>query len=335
MRNLFRIAKPKKLPFLNWYCIVNTTLTIRNFNIWIECALPGGVRTQFRNCREAGDCVIPVSCGEFCGATMEKSESESVSGVKSVSQAINILNVVAQMNGPVSLKEIAAKAGVAPSKAHRYLQSLCACGFLSQTAKSGAYDLGMETLRLGLAAINRVDIVNRAGEALLGLTEQTNADGFLTVWADSGPTIVRFERSRQPTMAMLGAGVSIPVLTSATGLVFLAFGNSVRVEDVVRRQTKDNFDAAMKEVSAKVEEVRKAGYANSFGVIMPGRQCIAAPIMSYDDKVIAAVSLVSLERDIINPDSQTVTAMLDFCKRYSVRKRGYAEETLIEKRIAV
>ncbi|WP_375201404.1 IclR family transcriptional regulator [Hyphococcus sp.] len=263
---------------------------------------------------------------------MDKAESETASGVKSVSQAINILNVVAQMDGPVSLKEIAARAGVAPSKGHRYLQSLCACGFLNQTAKSGAYDLGMETLRLGLAAINRVDIVNRAGEALPALTEQTNADGFLTVWADSGPTIVRFERSKQPTMAMLGAGVSIPVLSSATGLVFLAFGNSDRIAEVVRKQTEKNFDTAMKEVSSNVEKVRKAGYAYSVGLIMAGRQCISAPIMSYDDKVIAAVSL---EQSIIEPDCPEVKAMLDFCKRYSVRKRGYAEETLIEKRIAV
>lgn len=273
--------------------------------------------------------------GVICGEVMTKVDSETSSGVKSVSQAINILNVVAQMDGPVSLKEIAARAGVAPSKTHRYLQSLCACGFLNQAAKSGAYDLGMETLRLGLAAINRVDIVNRAGEALAKLTDETASDSFLTVWADSGPTIVRFERSKRPTMAMLGAGVSIPILNSATGLVFLAFGHRGRIEDVVRRQTNDNFDAAMKEVSARIEDVRKAGYAYSVGLIMQGRQCISAPVMSYDDKVIAAVSLVSMDQDIINPDSPAVAAMLDYCRKYSVRKRGYAEETLIEKRIAV
>ena len=301
----------------------------------IHACFRGGARTKFENSHQGGRrCCVPPE-GAICGEFMTKIDSETASGVKSVSQAINILNVVAQMDGPVSLKEIAARAGVAPSKAHRYLQSLCACGFLNQAAKSGAYDLGMETLRLGLAAINRVDIVNRAGEALAKLTEETASDSFLTVWADSGPTIVRFERSKRPTMAMLGAGVSIPILTSATGLVFLAFGHRDRVEDVVRRQTKDNFDAAMKEVSARIEEVRKAGYAYSVGLIMPGRQCIAAPVMSYDDKVISAVSLVSLDQDIINPDSEAVKAMLDFCRKYSVRKRGYAEETLIEKRIAV
>ena len=262
-------------------------------------------------------------------------DNEGGSGVKSVIQAIRILNIVAEMNGPVSLKEIAARAEVAPSKAHRYLQSLCTCGFLSQASKSGAYDLGMQTLRLGLAAINRVDIINRAGEALPGLSAETDADGFLSVWAESGPTIVRFERSKRPTMAMLGAGVSMPVLTSATGLVFLAFGHPDRIEEVVRRQTKENFDEAIKKVSSRVETIRKAGYAYSVGLIVPGRQCIAAPIMSYDDKVISVASLVSLEQDIVDPDSAHVKKLLDFCKRYSIRKRGYAEETLIEKKIAV
>ncbi|WP_428407626.1 IclR family transcriptional regulator [Hyphococcus sp.] len=262
-------------------------------------------------------------------------DREGGSGVKSVSQAIRILNVVAQMDGPVSLKEIAARAGVAPSKAHRYLQSLCTCGFLSQATKSGAYDLGMETLRLGLAAINRVDIINRAGEALSSLTSETESDSFLTVWADNGPTMVRFERSKKPAMAMMGAGVSMPVLNSATGLVFLAFGNPDRVAEVVRRQENENYDAVMKQIAARIETVREAGYASSIGVIMTGRQCISAPIISYDDKVIAAVSLVSTKPDIVEPDSKEVKALLDFCKLYSIRKRGYSEETLIEKRIAI
>lgn len=269
---------------------------------------------------------------------MTKTDSEngeSAAGVRSVSQAIRILNVVAEMDGPVSLKEIAARAGVAPSKAHRYLQSLCTCGFLSQATKSGAYDLGMQTLRLGLAAINRVDIVNRAGEALPGLTEETGADSFITVWADNGPAIVRFERSKKPAVAMLGAGVSIPVLTTATGLVFLTYGHPEWSAETAKRHAGNYLDEALKELPQKIETIRKAGYAYTVGVIMAGRQCISAPIISFDDKIIAAVSLVSSQPEIVEPESAEVKALLEFCRRHSVRKRGYAEETLIEKRIAM
>lgn len=266
---------------------------------------------------------------------VDRESNESTSGVKSVSQAIRILNVVAEVGGPVSLKEIAARAEVAPSKAHRYLQSLCNCGFLSQASKSGAYDLGLQTLRLGLAAINRVDIVNRAGEALPGLTEETGADSFVAVWADNGPTIVRFERSKRPAVAMLGAGVSLPISTTATGLVFLAFGRPDRIRDAVRQQVGGDAEDLLKDVSAKAAAVREAGYAYTVGVIMAGRQCISAPIISYDDKIIASVSLVSTDADIVEPNSPQTQALLEFCRRHSIRKRGYAEETLIEKRIAI
>ena len=259
----------------------------------------------------------------------------NASGVKSVGQAIHILNVVAKIGGPVTLKQIAAEAGVVPSKAHRYVQSLCDCGLLSQASKSGAYDLGMETLRLGLAAINRVDIVNRAGDALPELVSETEADGFLTVWGEVGPTVVRFERSLRPAVAMLGAGVSVPALNSATGEAYLAFANPERTNHVVRREAGDGWQRALKDINTKLEKVREAGYAYSIGLIMPDRQCIAAPIISFDDHVMAVISLVSIDKKIIEPDGEHVKKLLAFCRRHSVSKRGYMEETLIEKRISV
>ncbi|MCK5747636.1 MAG: helix-turn-helix domain-containing protein, partial [Oricola sp.] len=176
--------------------------------------------------------------------------SASDAGVKSVQQAVQILEAVAQISGPAQLKDVAARAGVAPSKAHRYLQSLCESGFVSQQTKSGAYDLGVGALRLGLAAIGRVDIVNRAGDALAELVEETGADAFLSVWGETAPIMVRFERSPRPTAAMMGAGVTLPALTSATGQVFLAFGNPERARLAVEREAGDDWMRAYKDINA-------------------------------------------------------------------------------------
>ena len=257
------------------------------------------------------------------------------SGLKSVAHAFRILDVVARQNGPVPLKEIGRLAGVAPSKAHRYLQSLCTCGLLSQANKSGAYDLGDSALRIGLAAINRVDVINRAGEALPELVDETGADAFLTVWGDAGPTLIRFARSSHPSSAMLGAGVSMPALNTATGQVFLAFGNPDRTMPVAKREAGDAWPAVQRELGPKLQKVRDAGYAYSVGVIMAGRQCISAPIISFDDHVVAAVSLVSMQPDIIKVDGDCVRALKIFCYRHSVSKRGYVAESAIERKIAV
>ena len=255
-------------------------------------------------------------------------------GVKSVSNAFKILDVVAQNNGPISLKEIGRRAGVSPSKAHRYLQSLCACGMLNQAFKSGNYDLGEGAMRLGLSAVNRVDIVNRAGDALPGLVQELNADACLTVWSDLGPTIVRFERSCRPAAAMLGAGVSFPIFTSATGLIYLAFAEAAMMESLKRAEHGyDNAKAG--ELNNKLSSIKAAGYASTAGILLPGRFSIAAPIISFDDRVIAGISIFTKDAQSAEPNGALVRRLLDFCKRYSMPKRGYMEETMIERKIAV
>lgn len=263
---------------------------------------------------------------------------EIQSAVKSVGNAIRILTVVADYCGPISLKEIASRAGVAPSKAHRYVQSLCACDVLSQASRSGAYDLGLAALRLGLAAVNRVDVVNRAGDNLASLGDALGADVFLTVWSDLGPTVVRFERSAHPSLAMIGPGVAFPLLTSATGLAFLAFADRAITERAVAREV----DAASGlkgsnavNLDAELKKIRAAGYAVTSGSVLYGRQCVSAPILSLDDHIVAAVTFVTLDPASARPGSPQIAQLLDFCRRHSTPKRFLSDETLIERKIAV
>lgn len=259
-------------------------------------------------------------------------------GIKSVSNAFKILDVVARNEGPISLKEISLRAGVSASKAHRYLQSLCACGLLSQARKSGSYDLGVAAMRLGLAAVNRVDVVNRAGEALSAFAQELDVDVCLTVWSELGPTVVRFERCRHPSAAMIGPGVAFPILTSAIGLVFLAFAEPALANEVIEREAMKRIDSErinVAELKRRLEGIRTTGYAKTAGMLLPGRYCCAAPIISIDDHIVAAVSIISSDPRIVEPDSAYVERLLAFCRKYSLPKRGYTEETLIEKKIAV
>jgi DNA-binding IclR family transcriptional regulator len=259
-------------------------------------------------------------------------------GIKSVSNAFRILEVVARNHGPISLKEIGRRAGVSASKAHRYLQSLCACGLLNQAQKSGSYDLGAAAMQLGLAAVNRVDVINRAGDDLRYFADELQADCYITVWSKLGPTIVRFERCKNPTASMIGPGVSLPVFTSAVGQVFLAFGAEALVENVLRGESAIRPPESAQEIDEirlKLSNVRKAGYASSESLLLSGRYAVAAPIISIDDHVVAAVCVVSTDPGIVTPNSVVISRLLGFCKKYSMPKRGYAEETLVEQKIAV
>ncbi len=269
---------------------------------------------------------------------MASSEADFSSGIKSVSNAFDILDVVSQNSGPISLKQIAQRAQVSASKAHRYLQSLCACGLLSQAHKSGSYDLGVSAMRLGLAAVNRVDVVTRAGDGLLDFASELDVDALITVWSELGPTVVRYERCQHPSLSMVGPGVSFPIYTTATGMVFLAFMSPPLAEAVCRgevRSTSALSGAEREAVNREIAKIKAAGYAHSNRAHFQKAHCVAAPILSIDGRIAAAVSISSNNPDVMEPDSIFMLKLLEFCKRYSIPRIGYERETLIEQKIAV
>jgi len=77
-------------------------------------------------------------------------------GIQSVDTGIRLLEVLEKVDGPLSLKELSAKADMDPSGAHRYLASFVRCGLVVQSADS-RYDFGPLALRVGLAAMRRMD----------------------------------------------------------------------------------------------------------------------------------------------------------------------------------
>lgn len=269
---------------------------------------------------------------------LEADENIGSSNIKSVRVAYAILEIVARNAGPLSLKMISDRAGISPSKAHRYVQTLCGCGLLSQAYRSGSYDLGMNALRIGLAAVNRVDAINRAGEALTELSNEIEADVFITVWSNLGPTAVRFERWRRPAVSMVGPGTAFPLLNTATGMIFLAFGSAPQMDQVVQAEIRKN-PAYENESTERVIEgfahLRKVGYAYTQGSVFPGRQCASAPILSLNDKLIAAVSFVSTDPDSVGADSRQIRSLVEFCRYHSLPKSGYSNPSFADEGLQV
>ena len=154
-------------------------------------------------------------------------------GVQSLDGALMLLRALRTAGGPVALKDLAAACAMPPSKAHRYLASFQAAGFVRQTGPSGKYDLGPEALELGLSAIGRHDFVNRTSDGLADLAAETGMSVLLSVWGTEGATVVRWERAETPTVTSMGLGTTLPLLNSATGRAFLAWAPPAAVQ--VRR----------------------------------------------------------------------------------------------------
>ena len=117
-------------------------------------------------------------------------------GVQSVEVAARLLDVLAAASGALTLKDLAAKAQMSASKAHRYLVSLARTGLVEQDA-TGRYDLGIRALSVGLAALGRIDAVRIATDELERLSDDAGA----TEVSSSSPAIYTFTEAGSFTFA--------------------------------------------------------------------------------------------------------------------------------------
>lgn len=260
-------------------------------------------------------------------------EKNTGQGLKSLDTALGVLARLTRLNGPQTLTDIAKDCGMSASKVHRYLASFVQAGLVKQEGRSGRYDIGAEALQLGLAAIARHDFVNHAADGLPELCAQTGMTVLLSVWANQGATVVRWERGATPTDTSMGLGTTLPLLNSATGRVFLSWGPPraiAPIRDVQLRRLARQPDLLADVTPTKsglidlVERTRARGFASIEGKFIPGLVAAAAPVLDWQGEVQAAVTLVGTDPATVEVGASHTDMLIAFCAEKSVR-RGTAE----------
>src|SRR5438093_12008667 len=108
-------------------------------------------------------------------------------GIQSVEVGFGLLQVLGEAAGPLMLRDLARDAGMSAAKAHRYLVSFQRMQLVVQDAATTRYDLGAAALKLGLAALERLDAVKLARERVARLMESIGHTLALAVWGNHGP----------------------------------------------------------------------------------------------------------------------------------------------------
>jgi DNA-binding IclR family transcriptional regulator len=220
-----------------------------------------------------------------------QTKRDNRSGVQSVEIAIRVLQVLVSAGHPLNLKEFSTLCRMNPSKLHRYLVSFVTTGMIAQTRRAGEYDLGKLAVEIGLAAIQRIDLANYAADHLDDLVSKTGVPASLSVWSPHGPTTVRWQRAPQPINTAFSIGSLLPLLSSATGNVFLAYMPASVTGPIVANETAASGEEA--NLNEIVNSVREKGYAMSRGTFIPGLTGISAPILDERKEIQAAVTIIT------------------------------------------
>jgi DNA-binding IclR family transcriptional regulator len=242
-------------------------------------------------------------------------------GIQSVEHGIKLLELFINSKEPLPLKSLAKLSGMSPSMAHRYLTSFIRSDLVRQDPISGHYDLGTFALRLGMAALNRANLIQIADDEFRQLVSRVNVDGHLSVWGDYGVTIVRVHNRHVPILSDLRLGTVLPLFDSAAGRVFLAFHKQGATKPVLKSQLAqiEEPKPSAQEISAVAEQVRKDGFAWIDGQVFHSYRAIAAPIFDTQGALQAVMSLVSNQAALVKFPNSTLTDLIETAKRTSKR----------------
>ncbi|MCR0981148.1 IclR family transcriptional regulator [Roseomonas populi] len=217
--------------------------------------------------------------------------------IQSVVIGFRLIEALEAAPGPLSLKELAAAAGMPPSRAHAYLASLRAVGLVAQDGEGGRYDLGPRALSLGLAALGRLEVRDAALPAMRRFRDGTGEAVHLSVWAGQAPVIVsRLDGTRGGSLS-IRIGTMLPLERSASGRIFLAF--------------LDEADAGARErLGETVDRVRADRMAMTDGLLNAGFAAISVPVFDHLGEIAGAMTTLGAAGHLdTSPDGPAAEAL--------------------------
>jgi DNA-binding IclR family transcriptional regulator len=235
-------------------------------------------------------------------------------GVQSIETGVPLLEALERSGGPLALRELAARAGLDPSGAHRYLASFVRCGLVAQGADS-RYDFGPLALRLGLAAIQRADPVQATERALPALVDETGFTALLAVWSNRGPTIVHWRRAGD-LVTSLNLGSVLPVARSSLGRMLLAFlPQGVTADALAAEAKKERLDRDW--LARELERARKSRLAYADKTVIPGLYAAASAVRGWNGEAVCAVALIGSDAELARPNGAAAMKLRALCDRLS------------------
>jgi DNA-binding IclR family transcriptional regulator len=260
-------------------------------------ARSGAIRTSADNAPAE-----PLDAPEADDESIEAGEEKLRSGIQSIEVGFKLLDVLTREPRAMMLRDLAQRAGMSPAKAHRYLVSFLRLGVVAQDPLSGRYELGGFALQLGLARLARVDGVKLARIALAELRDRLDLTVGIAVWGNQGPTMVHWMESSHPEKASLKLGDVMPLLSSATGLLFAAYLPASKTAAMLERELADSRRSShmsgphtREEVDKVLAEVREHQAARVEGMLLPSIHAFCMPV--FDSSGELALGLVTLGQE--------------------------------------
>ncbi|MBP1161913.1 DNA-binding IclR family transcriptional regulator [Rhodococcus sp. PvR044] len=206
-------------------------------------------------------------------------------GVRSIARAVDVLRLFDLDHPRRTLREIVALTGLPKTTAVRVLATLDGLGLI--------VDLGDSSCSLGAGFLRWVDLAGSLWE--VGADARRVMTRLVDMCGETVNVYIRRDLSRVSIAQVEGTatvrsvvktGVPYPLESGAAAKVLLGGASESVLRHLVGRPDRD-LDSLRREVLG----IRQAGYAVTHGERELGASAVAAPILSADGRVLAALSI--------------------------------------------
>ncbi|MBL8340860.1 MAG: IclR family transcriptional regulator [Rubrivivax sp.] len=210
-------------------------------------------------------------------------------GIQSIEVGGALLKALAHHGRPLPLKDLAARAGMAPAKAHPYLVSFGKIGLVERDA-TGRYGLGPLAMQLGLISLQALDPVALGSPLVEQLATELGHTTALAVWGNHGATIVRVAEANAPVHVSMRHGTVMSLRATASGRLFAAHLPRAQVAAALRAEGEPT--RIEPELATELERIRSAGFARVQGLALPGVSAMAAPVFDSSGSMVLALTVI-------------------------------------------
>ena len=214
------------------------------------------------------------------------------SGIRVVDRVVQILDLLAGAGQGLGVTEIARRLRLGKSTTHRLLSSLAKAEVVRLDPRTRLYHLGYRLLQWTSGWLDRMDVRTRALPSLRRLREKCQETVSLNLQEGLARVAVERLEASQEVRFVAELGKPLPLHVGAGGKAILAFLPAAEIDRVLKAARLGPSGAGR--VRRALGEIRRSGYAVSFGERIPGSGSVSAPVSNHEGRVIGSVSILSV-----------------------------------------
>lgn len=214
--------------------------------------------------------------------------------IGSLERALEILGAIADADEP-SLGSLAQQLGIPKGSLLRHLRVLESAGYVTMAPQTKFYSLGPALIHLGFVARQRLRIPEIAMPALRWLRDRYDESVHLGIL--SGPDVIHVAvaPSTQPVKMAVPVGERTFAHVSALGKALLAWAQPGRLDEIMAERGLPALTARTMTSADQLRRdfhlIRERGWSLDDEESADGLRCIAAPVRSEQQDVLAAISI--------------------------------------------